>query len=103
MLDNCVPWRLAQHIAGHQVTSVVDLGWANLKNGLLLEAMADRFDVFLTVDKSLPFQQRLDDRPFAVVILRAKTNRLSDLLPLVPDLLQALERVSPGDVRLVPG
>jgi predicted nuclease of predicted toxin-antitoxin system len=103
LLDNCVPWRLAKHIPGHQVTSVVDLGWADLKNGALLEAMAGRFDVFLTVDKSVPFQQRLADRPFAVVILRAKTNRLSDLLLLVPAMLQALEKVSPGEVQLVPG
>ena len=103
LLDNCVPWRLAGHIAGHQVTSVVDLGWADLKNGALLEAMADRFYALLTVDKSVPFQQKLDDRPFAVVILRAKTNRLADLLPLVPHLLRALEGVSPGEVRLVFG
>jgi hypothetical protein len=53
----------------------------------------------LQVNRSVPYQQRLHDRPFAVVLLRAKSNRLIDLLPLVPALLRALDEVKPGDVR----
>ena len=61
--------------------------------------MAGQFDVLVSVDKSIPFQQRLSKRPFAVVVLRARTNRLADLLPLVPALLKALDEVKPGEVR----
>jgi hypothetical protein len=53
------------------------MGWADLDDGPLLDVMAERFDVLVTVDKSLPKQQRIDDRPLAVVVLRAKTNRLA--------------------------
>jgi hypothetical protein len=101
LLDNCVPWRLAGRCHGHEVESVIDLGWDTLKDGLLLDAMAGRFDVLVSVDKSIPFQQRLTNRPFAVIVLRAKTNRLADLLPLVPALLRALDEIKPGEVREV--
>lgn len=99
LLDNCVPWRLADRCHGHDIESVIDLGWDTLKNGLLLDAMTGRFDVLVTVDKSMPFQQRLSSRPFGVILLRARTNRLADLLPLVPALLRALGEIKPGEVR----
>ena len=55
--------------------------------------------MLVTVDKSMPFQQRLGTRPFAVIVLRARTNRLADLLPLVPALLKALDGIKPGEAR----
>jgi hypothetical protein len=57
--------------------------------------------VFLTVDRNIPFQQRLADRPFATVILVARTNRVADLLPLVPRLLELLPLLRPGQVTNV--
>lgn len=79
------------------------MGWADLDDGPLLDMMTGRFDVLVTVDKSIPKQQRLDHRPFSVVILRAKTNRLADLLPLIPALRAAIEELGPGQVREVAG
>lgn len=99
LLDNCVPWRLGEACRGHEVESVIDLAWDTLENGSLLDAMTGRFDVLVTVDRSMPFQQRLSGRPFAVIVLRARTNRLADLLPLVPALLRAFDEVKPGEVR----
>ena len=99
LLDNCVPWRLGDEISGHEVSSVIDLGWADLKNGALVDAMEGHFDALVTVDRSVPHRQRLHDRPFAVLLLRAKSNRLADLLPLVPALLRSLDEVKPGEVR----
>jgi hypothetical protein len=61
--------------------------------------MAGQFDVLITVDKNMPSQQRLDERPVALVVLRALSNRLPDLLPLVPALLQVLSEMKPGEVR----
>jgi hypothetical protein len=98
-----VPWRLAESIHGHEVASVIALGWAELTNGRLLDAMAGQFDGLVTVDKGIRLQQRLDDRPVALVILRAPSNRLPQLLPLVPALLQVLGEVKPGEVREIAG
>ena len=103
LLDECVDRRLARQITGHDVATVVGLGWAGVRNGALLARAAGQFDVFVTVDRNLAFQQRIDDLPFAVVVLRARTNRLVDLEPLVPQLLQVLPEVHPGEVRWVEG
>lgn len=98
LLDACVPSRLAGELPDHEVRTAPQMGWADLDDGPLLDAMAGRFDVLVTVDKSLPKQQRFDDRPLAVVVLRAKTNRLADLLPYVPRLRAVLENARPGQV-----
>jgi hypothetical protein len=90
---------LGGEIRGHEVSSILHLGWAELKNGALLEAMAGRFDALVTVDRSVPYQQRPHDHTFAVVLLRATSNRLVDLLPVVPALLRALDEVKPGELR----
>lgn len=78
-------------------------GWNRLPDGALLDAMAGEIDVLITVDRGLPFQQRLSDRPFAVIVLRAKSNRLDALQPLVPALLKALGKLKPGEVREIAG
>lgn len=101
LLDSCVPRRLAASLKVHEVTTAPRMGWGDLDDGPLLDAMAGHFDVWVTVDTNLPYQQRLDYRPFAVVVLKAKTNRLPDLLPLVPALQVAIEELRPGQVRAV--
>jgi len=98
LLDGCVPSRLAGELQDHEINTAPKMGWADLDDGPLLDAMAERFDVLVTVDKSLPKQQRIDNRPLAVVVLRAKTNRLVDLLPLAPKLRAVLENARPGQV-----
>jgi hypothetical protein len=103
LLDGCVPSRLADELPGHEVRTAPEIGWADLDDGPLLNAMADRFDVLVTVDKSLPKQQRIDNRPLAVVVLRAKTNRLGDLLPHLPRLRAVLESAQPGQVYEISG
>jgi hypothetical protein len=79
------------------------MGWGDLDDGPLLDAMAGRFDVLVTVDKNLPKQQRLSHRPFAVIVLRAKTNRLDELLPLVPMLRLAIKELRPGQLLELAG
>lgn len=98
LLDECVDRRLARDILGHEVRTVVELGWAGVQNGALLARASGRFDAFVTVDRNLAFQQRVDKLPLAVVVLRAATSRLTDLRALVPLLLQALSTVQPGQV-----
>ena len=103
LLDGCVPSRLADELLDHKVSTAPKMGWADFDDGPLLDAMAERFDVLVTVDKSLPKQQRIDNRPLAVVVLRARTNRLTDLLPHVPRLRALLENARPGQVYEISG
>ncbi len=79
------------------------MGWAAIKNGELLNLASKHFDVFVTVDRNLSFQQHLPSFSLAVVILQAKTNRLADLRPLVPKLLEAIESAEVGTATLVGG
>src|ERR1700761_3539193 len=69
--------------------------WGGIKNGELLARAAARFDVFVTVDQNLSFQQNLSEAHIAVIVLRAKTSRLDDLVRLVPRLMAALDSVTP--------
>ena len=78
VLDECVDWRLARDIIGHKVKTARQMGLTTLKNGELLALAAKRFDVFVASDRNLSFQQNLASFPIAVLILRAKTNRLED-------------------------
>jgi hypothetical protein len=74
------------------------MGWASKRNGELLALADGQFDVFLTVDRNLSFQNDVNRSTVAVVVLHAKGNRLLDLRPLVPELLSVLSAVVPGQV-----
>ena len=101
LLDECIDQRLAAEITGHEVKTVPEMGWANLKNGHLLTVAQAEFDVFVTVDRNLPFQQNLPKYKIAVVVLRAKSNRLADLRPLVPKLLSSLPTAPNGTATVI--
>jgi hypothetical protein len=98
LLDECVDWRLARDIVGHEVKTARQMGWTTIKNGELLTLAAQAFEVFVTVDRNLAAQQNPSAYSIAIVVLRARTNRLADLRPLVTELLQALEFARPGSV-----
>jgi hypothetical protein len=72
------------------------MGWSSTKNGKLLDLAEGRFNVLLTADQSLPFQQNLENRNLAVVVLAGSDNQLETLQVLVPDVLAALETIEPG-------
>lgn len=96
LLDESVPRRLRQHLSRHEVKTVVEMGWSGIKNGTLLALASDGFDAFITVDKNLPYQQNLTTLPVAVVVLHAVSNELLSLIPLMPELEQALDQLKPG-------
>ena len=100
-VDECVDWRLARDIVGHEVNTARDMGWLTIKNGELLALAASEFEVFVTVDRNLSFQQNLPAFAIAVIVLRAPSNRLTDLKPLVPALLACIPRASRGAVEYV--
>ena len=90
LVDECVDWRLLREIVGHYIKTARQMGWSTIKNGELLALAAKEFDVFVTVDRNLSFQQNLPAFAIAVIVLRAKSNRHSDLRPMVPELLTAI-------------
>ena len=102
LLDECIDWRLGRHLRPHRVTSVGKAGWSGAKNGRLLRQAAAEFDVFITVDRNLSFQQNLLSVDLAVIVLCAPSNRLQDLLPLVPRALELVPAIRAGEVVSVP-
>lgn len=98
LLDENLPRKLAGHIIGHNCLTVVECGWSGKKNGELLSLADPQFDVLLTLDKNLPYQQNLDTARIAVLIVRARSNRIQDLLPLIPECLAALVSIEPRQV-----
>ena len=92
LLDESIPVRFRRSLPSHDVRTVVEMGWAGVKNGKLLALATDGFDAFVTVDKNLPYQQNLTTLPVAVIVLDAVSNELPTLLPLLPALERALER-----------
>jgi hypothetical protein len=101
LLDECIDWRLSREIVGHEVRTARQMGWSTIRNGVLLGLAAKEFDVFITVDRNLSFQQNLSAFAIAVVVLRAPTNRLSDLVALVPELLARISTAKAGSVAYV--
>jgi predicted nuclease of predicted toxin-antitoxin system len=101
LLDESVPRRLGRHLLTHDVDSVHDREWAGLKNGALLEAAEAEYDVLVTADQNLSHQQHLPRFRLRVVVLVGVSNRLADLVPLVPGLLQRCKELQDGQVAIV--
>jgi predicted nuclease of predicted toxin-antitoxin system len=98
LIDENLPRKLAGHLTGHECRTVAECGWAGKKNGELLSLAEDQFDVLLTLDKNIPYQQDLKLGRIAILIVRAPSNRVQDLLPVIPDCLVALQTIEPGHV-----
>lgn len=98
LLDESLPRDLGRDLTGHEVRTVRQAGWAGLANGNLLRRAAGQFDVLLTGDRSLEYQQNRETLPIPVIILIAVSNRIESLRPLVPELLQVLTRIAPGQI-----
>ena len=102
LLDEQLPRQLAPYFVGHEVRTTQEQGWAGLKNGdLLRQALAAGFEVLVTGDKNLEFQQNLKASGLFVVVLGAPSNKIEDLLPRVPGALEAIARARPGDVERI--
>jgi hypothetical protein len=99
LLDECVPQPLRLELPGHDVHTVPEMGWSGKTNGELLRLMtAAGFEVFLTVDQNLLYQQNLHGAGIGIILLVAPQNRLVDLLQLVPKVLTALTTIQVGQV-----
>ena len=99
LVDECIDERFRNSFPAYDCQTARYAGLTGLKNGdLLTAAETARFDVFLTVDQGFEYQQNLTTRKLAIVIFRAKSNRLKDLLPLVPACLAHMKSIQPGQI-----
>ena len=101
LLDECLPRRLKRELVGHDARTVPEMGWASKRNGELLALAAAEFDVFLTADRNLSYQQDVSSFDIAVVVLVAPSNSIEELRPLVPRILVALGSADRRRVTLV--
>jgi uncharacterized protein DUF5615 len=99
LVDECVPRKFKNSLSEHDCRTAPDAGLAGKENGELLTfAESKGFEVFLTIDKGVEYQQNLSGRRIAIVIILAKSNRLADLSPHAPACLAALRSVKPGQL-----
>jgi len=104
LIDECLDVRLRHELPGHEAKTVLHAGWLGVKNGKLLRLAAEsgRFDVFLTVDKSLPSQQLLEGLALAVVVLRVASNDIVDVRPVLPEFLRRIGEFQAGHAYMLP-
>ena len=98
-LDENIPADFASAFSEAHVETVYSLGWSGVKNGELLRGAKEVFDVFVTLDRNLEFQQNIKVLSFGVVVVQSVSNRMADLVPLVEEILTAAQRVVPGTVE----
>jgi len=98
LLDECLPKKLKRDFIGYEVSTVPEMGWAGIKNGALLGLAAPTFDVFVTIDNNLQYQQNLQTIQIVIIVLNAKDNKLETLRPLIPRVLSALETSQAGQI-----
>jgi hypothetical protein len=101
LLDECVTRYLKRDFVGHEVLTVEDAGFKGLKNGRLLKAASGRFEVLVTVDQNLQYQQNLKTFALAIIVLKAKRSTYPMLKPLMPQVLETLEKIKPGEIIIL--
>jgi hypothetical protein len=91
LLDECVTKRLKPYLSGFEVDTVAQLGWSGVKNGKLMTlCVENHFDVLLTIDKNLIYQQNLDKYPVTIVVLNSYTSKLEELVLFIPSLIRQI-------------
>jgi predicted nuclease of predicted toxin-antitoxin system len=97
LLDECVPWPMHKLLIGHSCSTVQNLGWGGIKNGDLLQRAEDEFDLFVTSDQNIRYQQNLSGRRIA--ILELSTNDISRIQAASGLIEEALEKIQPNEFR----
>ena len=99
LLGECIDEELRHSFVGRDCHTCRYAGLKGLTNGVLLAAAEDAgFELLVTVDQNIPYQQNLAGRPISLVVLQSRTTNLDDLLVLMPDVLRAFDTLKPGDV-----
>jgi hypothetical protein len=101
LLDECTPRKLGRELSEHEVRTVAEMGWSGTKNGALLRRAGAEFDVLLTVDSNMEYQQNLSHLPIAVVVLVAYSNDVNVLRALMPQVRELLPTIEAGGLYRV--
>lgn len=101
LLDECLPRKLKHDVRADFVRTVPEMEWASIENGALLRLAESEFDVFLTRDRNLEYQQNLKNFDLAVIVLLARSNNIDDLRPLMPAANAAIQIIRPHEVKYV--
>lgn len=102
LLDENLPRKLkGSFLPSFEVVTVSERGWAGMKNGALLKAAADEFDIFVSMDAGIAYQQNIVGLPIGVILLSAASNQLGNLLPLMPQINEALTCIQRGDFLII--
>ncbi len=99
LFDHCMPKPLRKHLRPHTVKTTLEMGWDGLANGDLLREAQTQFDVLLTTDTNIKYQQSIRQYDIGLIVLRALSNAPADLLELVPAVLELLTKIQPGEVH----
>jgi predicted nuclease of predicted toxin-antitoxin system len=105
LIDECVPRRFKSSLLGgdRECSTVAEAGFAGKKNGELLRLAEGAFDVFVTVDQGLEYQQNLTGMKIAVIVIRSRSNRFADLQPHAAACIQALKSIKSGQLVRIGG
>jgi len=102
LLDECLPRKLKYELPDHDVLTVSEMVWAGAKNGELLRLAETAFDVFITADQNMTYQQNLRSTTLGIIVIVAANNRFETLRLLMPNVVQALSAIQPGDLLRIP-
>jgi len=104
LIDESLPKPIRRDLGGHRAFTVQQQGWSKTKNGALLRvAESAGFDAFLTADQSLQYQQNLRESKLRIIVFAAMSNRLEHIRPLLPQAVEALQKMAPGELRVIRG
>lgn len=102
LLDECVTRKLKRHLAGHDVATVVEMGWSGLKNGRLLTVAAEHdFDILLTIDKNIAYQQNVENYNIAIVVMDTPMSKIDALIEFLPDFVERMPKFEKGKIDLI--
>ena len=101
LFDQNMSKKLRRDLPEHQITLTREMRWEKLSNGILLGEAQSEFDVLLTMDANLYHQQNVALYDIAVIVLRAYDNDYRSILPMLPEVIELLDRVSPGEIHYV--
>lgn len=102
LLDENLDWRLHRDLPHPEVKSVPRIGWAGVENGELIQRAQAEFDVLITMDSRMMHQVDLGSAKLAIVVLKARSNRLADTRPLMPQVLKCLQKLKSGTITVIP-
>ena len=102
LLDECVTKKLKSHLKDFEVYTVVEMGWSGVKNGKLLSlSTSHHFDVILTIDKNMMFQQNLENFPITIIVFNSKTSKLDELIHFIPSFSKQIHEFEKNKAYII--